>query len=83
MFFRLAFNDWNTKATYPFDFNLNLQAKEESESWDVEVPLGPEQPHVHLDLSVEVGSVCVLTVFLRGQFNKFLTLCKKGVLLVN
>ena len=61
-----------------FLYFLNLQAKEESESWDVEVPLGPEQPHVHLDLSIKVGSVGVLTVFLRGHSNKILTPCKKG-----
>jgi hypothetical protein len=38
-----------------------LQAKEESESRNVEVPLSPEEPHVHLDLSVQVGAVRVLT----------------------
>ena len=51
-------------TTRPLDLWETLQAKEESESRDVEVPLSPEEPHVHLDLGVEVGPVSVLAALL-------------------
>jgi hypothetical protein len=55
---------------------LNLQAKEESKYRDVEVPLSPEQPHVHLDLSVKVTPVGVLAVLLWVQSNNVSAMLK-------
>ena len=43
---------------------LNSQTKEESESRDVEISLSPEQPHVHLNLGVEVTAVLLGAVLL-------------------
>ena len=37
----------------------NLQTEEKRKARDVKVPLRPKQPHVHLHLSIEVGSMAV------------------------
>ena len=50
----------------PFDD----EAEEQGESGDVEVPLSPVQPHVHLHLGIEVAhaSSCLLLELLTGVF---------------
>lgn len=37
----------------------NLQAEKKCKARDVKVPLCPEQPHVHLHLSIQMGSMAV------------------------
>ncbi len=49
----------------------NLQTEEESKSGNVEVPLSPEESHVHLDLGVEVASVSVFVGLLESTLKPF------------